>query len=214
MKKKSRLVTFGCSNTFGQSLKDTLDQNLNPSNYAWPSNLAKLLNVECCNLAECGISNRKIWYKIVNSNFYKRDIVVILWTYSHRTSIIQNTENHIRLIPSYAHKKNAPDFGLYQLNKQYYKYFFNEYNLQQETFLLINHAKTYLDSIKVENYHFTFKRSYPAIFNALDLTGMPHWNRVDIKEIQFLNDFAIDREHPSKLAHEDFASKIYSIIKH
>ena len=44
----SRLITFGCSNTFGEGLHNAND--------AWPVQLSNLLDIECINLGRSGNS--------------------------------------------------------------------------------------------------------------------------------------------------------------
>ena len=96
-----RLVAFGCSNTFGQALPDVWDYKKNvsiskqgPSKYAWPQVLADKLNLECVNLGTPGASNKEVWFHIVNTEFKKSDIVIILWPGRSRWCIIKD------LVPS------------------------------------------------------------------------------------------------------------------
>ena len=96
-----KLIAFGCSNTFGQFLPDVWNEETElpiddegPSQFAWPQILADKLNLKCCNFGEPGISNKEIWYNIVNgeSFFEIDDIVIICWTYSDRNCIIKSKE--------------------------------------------------------------------------------------------------------------------------
>ena len=87
----NRLLAFGCSHTYGESLPDCLPPKgfvapmPPPSQFAWPNLLAKKLNRECVNLASCGASNKQIHYNIVNTNFENDDLVLVLWTQHSRS---------------------------------------------------------------------------------------------------------------------------------
>ena len=60
---KQRLVSFGCSLTYGDELADCTNNTCgedSPSEYAWPNLLAKSLDMECVNLGYMGASNQMI----------------------------------------------------------------------------------------------------------------------------------------------------------
>ena len=96
----SRLVTFGCSNTFGDSLDDTpSDENghvprvnkwnnpIKPSRYAWPAKLAERLSIPLVNAGWSGASNKRIWNNMINFSYQEGDIVIVLWTNLGRHSV-------------------------------------------------------------------------------------------------------------------------------
>ena len=76
MKKVRRLITHGCSFTYGEELGD-------PSTSSWPALVAKRLDVELVNLAKPAYSNDAILQDMVaqdiNSTDYT-DLVIICWT--------------------------------------------------------------------------------------------------------------------------------------
>ena len=57
-----RLITFGCSNTYGHGLPDCHvppnEAGPNPSKVAWPQLLADRRGLECVNLGQPGGSNK------------------------------------------------------------------------------------------------------------------------------------------------------------
>ena len=96
----SRLVTFGCSNTFGDSLDNTpSDENrhiprvdkwnnpIKPSRYAWPAKLAERLSIPLVNAGWSGASNKRIWNNMINFSYQEGDIVIVLWTNLGRHSV-------------------------------------------------------------------------------------------------------------------------------
>ena len=218
--KKSRILTFGCSNTFGQALpdvKDYLNAYSTPSRYAWPAQLQNFSKRNVLNLAICGSSNKTIWRDVVDFSFEKNDTVIILWTFFHRTSILNiDRTNPLRILPGYTSEENkTPSLELRRLNKNYYKHFYNEVNLNLESWMAINHAKFYLDSLNVKNYHFTFKLPRPNgnVEPTYNIETIPEWNKVDLDTIPFLKDFAVDNEHPGIKAHVKFALDVAKRIK-
>ena len=84
----SRLVTFGCSFTYGHGLEDChIEPNKpgpNPSKLAWPSLLANMLGLEVMNCSNPGASNIHILWKLLNFDFKDDDLCVIMWTHFGR----------------------------------------------------------------------------------------------------------------------------------
>ena len=85
----SRLVTFGCSFTYGHGLEDCTAEDgygagPNPSKYSWPSIVSEKMNLICDNQAICGLSNLGIVDKIINYKFKEDDTVVVMWTFFER----------------------------------------------------------------------------------------------------------------------------------
>lgn len=197
-----RIVTFGCSFTYGSALADTYEFKPGPSIYAWPNIVAKELNMECVNKGIPGAGNKEILHYIQDFDFRADDIVCILWTYQDRWCIIKEdaVENFI------AHRKN-------KTNQYYYQFIHNNYDLWLDSFTRMNFAKLYLDKKSIKNLHFVMHK------NALE--KIPAWSYVDfedvfIDEYRFNNPLGLDDVHPGELAHQEFglevANKINSFI--
>lgn len=77
-----RLITHGCSFTRGQELDDPND--------AWPSVVAKELNLPLLNLAKNGYSNDGIVQDLVETNIDANDLVIIMWSWKHRMLIVDD----------------------------------------------------------------------------------------------------------------------------
>lgn len=215
----SRLIAFGCSNTFGESLPDAERDSSNPSlaipgpsKYSWPFFLGNKINAHVVNLGINGGSNKQIWKLILNQEFKKSDIVVILWTSFYRTCFFSTSNTTYRILPAWADIKHKRPKDEYNFNKNYYKNFFFEENLNLESFLCIDHVKKYLDNKNIENYHFTFFRNSKRSPLPINNIKQPIWFTSKLQPLEFIDDLASDNDHPSVLAHQDFANKIYEVI--
>ena len=199
-----RLVAFGCSNTWGWGLSDiwNIKNNDQPSKYAWPQLLADKLNIRCNNLSIPGASNKEIWYNIINAKFETDDVVTILWTYFDRYCILQ--------------KNNTDQIGAWKtdvLSKQFFKYFYDEYDMLLNLYLLIDHVQYSLENKVKLIKHFLVFKPHEWIKNYdKDFT----WNMAH--PVLFLDDIdhfpkALDKNHPGPKTHEMFAEKIYNEIR-
>lgn len=76
-----RIISFGCSNTFGLELEGITVNDL-PSRLSYPSLL------DAANLAIPGASNKEIMLKILDTDFLSTDVVTILWTYPKSRTVL------------------------------------------------------------------------------------------------------------------------------
>ena len=224
-----RLVAFGCSHTFGQSLPDTWDYknkqpvtDQGPSKYAWPQILANKLNIECVNNGVPGASNKEIWYRILEFEFYKHDVVIINWSYFNRWCIIDD-ESDLKLTQFLLGGKlgiinesvpSEPISIAKPINcKAFFKYVYNYNDIKIDFYLRANHIQTILQSkIKlIKHLRLRSLNEYKIKY--------PKWNQVKISNINFLNFQgekilkALDNRHPGPESHEQFAEEIYNEIK-
>ena len=197
-----RLVTFGCSFTYGSALADTYEFKPGPSIYAWPNVAAKELNIECVNKGIPGAGNKEILHYIQNFDFHTDDIVCVLWTYQDRWCIIKEDgiENFI------AHRKGRS-------NQYYYQFLHDKNDLWLDSFTRINFAKLFLDCKGIKNLHF--------IMHKTILEKIPAWSKVNFEDVfmdeyRFSNPLGLDDAHPGELAHQKFgldvSKKINSFI--
>jgi len=140
----NRLVVFGCSSTYGQGLPDCPTGDEKPSLLAWPSLLAKELDIECVNTSTCGAPNKKILLQILDFPFKKDDIVITLWSFHHRGYIFDN--------PKKAKSIMVTDDDAY---KDFYL-IHTEYDMCVDMTLYMHHAQKHLDNLNVRNHHFYF----------------------------------------------------------
>ena len=227
----NKLLAFGCSHTYGESLPDCLpnDPMPPPSQFAWPNLLAKKLDRECVNLSRSGSSNKQIHYNLVNTNFDKDDIVVVLWTHHVRTCFMQddphenngfNKSNllppvHVKpLVPAYTKKfKQNPRWRrLYNYN--YYDTFYTEGNSRYETQLSIDHAYKHLEAKGIANFHFTFDGKHAdGHTSSSKIFKTYSWFTAPVNNLNLIEDTGQDGKHPGLLAHADMAEKMLVMIE-
>ena len=88
----SKVVTFGCSQTFGHGLHDiysVLGSADNPSKIAYPSLIAKKFDIPVFNYALCGNSSKRLEMQIFEElwNIDKETLVIILWPHHSRSCV-------------------------------------------------------------------------------------------------------------------------------
>lgn len=199
---KKRLLTFGCSHTFGHGLHDCINYKNNhpldkPSEFAWPALLGNLLNIETVNLSYPGSSAKQVLHTILNTEIRPDDIVIVLWPHHHRVCFYKDSDEYVRIGPW---MKNA---------EYYYDNYYYEYDSIFEYFQKINMCEYIFKSHTDQCYQF--------IFENVDITF--NWNRVNIVPVYFSDirkskPLALDNLHPGPEAHLDFANKLYlEIIK-
>lgn len=217
-----RLVTYGCSNTFGEGLPDKWDAinkvciyNNEPSKYAWPQLLANNLKIECLNLAKEGTSNKFITNSILNTKFKKDDIVVIVWTYYSRSCFFQDDGTHRRIMIQDI-SNNRINRAEVKYNKIYYQRFYTDLNANIDNHMYFNLVKFYFDKNGIKNYHFTCNEVQFNVLNSrcLSLKPIPSWSTVSPVQINDCYvDTALDRLHPGVESHKRVAEKIKTYIQ-
>jgi len=201
----NRLVVFGCSHTYGHGLSDCYDPDTGiagqqPSLQAWPAQLAKILsethnlNILVVNKATPGSSNKEIMRNILEFDFEKDDICVVMWSYVDRHSIFQSKENVIQIIP--------------MMNKKWYQKYHTDFDAKYNMWQNINHTKLLLDSLDIANWHCSVDKS--QMYNP------PKWNNVEVIKTDF-NTWkdehpALDKQHAGPIAHKKQAQELKVII--
>jgi len=201
---KKRLVTFGCSYPFGHGLPDCIgnDNNSpgkNPSNYSFPALLAKHLEMENINLSKPGSSNKEISYRIQQFEFNKDDIVILHWTHSERSCIIDN--KNVNIIGPWCPDKRS---------KTFYKLFSTNDDIIFNTKLYLSWANLYLKTkVKkvINTKPFTFLSNLDIDFNTEE------FYLLDKTINDFTIDYAIDKQHPGIKSHKSFADYVASKLE-
>lgn len=181
-----RLVTFGCSNTFGSGLEDQTQ--------AWPYILAASLLKECDNQAIPGSSNLQILNTILNYKFDSTDTVVIMWSLPNRDFIFPNEQ-----------------LGVWQ-DKPIIKDWLNthsEIDLITRSWYHIHHGNLYLKDKKIPCYNFAVDYSLLNKHKPSYIDTHLYNCRVDL--YKFL-DKAKDKTHPGIKAHKNISENIRKFI--
>lgn len=229
---RTRLLAYGCSNTFGEGLDDIWhhDPSLkygsnseNPSRYAWPRELGKLMNFdEVHNHAEGGASNKKIWLNILQTKIDPiTDTVVVQWTFVARWTIfyddgsserflpndIDNREGKIRMSKGMALQKIKDEKT--NRTEDWYVNFHSDIDAILDTYCRISHIKHYLDSKGVRNFHFINDKRWAWQSDS---------QLIDPKICKCLlfkkeHGVALDGMHPSRKAHKKYAQAIYEHMR-
>lgn len=191
-----RLVAFGCSYTFGDSLPDCQSGAVEYSKLAWPSILSKDLGLQLINNGSCGAANKKILLDILKFSFYSTDTVIVLWSFANR-GLLFDENGHTSLINKY-------DKNFYQVH--------TDYDLVMDTILQIHHANTYLQT-KVKNYlSFYFDKSLNNFLCDAGPMQVPM-----MAEFMPMNHLAVDKAsdgmHPGVQSHRNMAGHIFSRIR-
>jgi hypothetical protein len=203
----SRLITFGCSYTYGDRLPDCYQpekdaSGMLASKLAWPQLLANELELDCVNNSKPGVSNKFIWNSIINFNYKKNDIVVILWTHPDRTTLIT--------------KETTTNIGPWDTRapgSEYYKYLYDDHDSELTSKLFISHANYFLKNKLMTVYNLIINRSLIKLFNMTNSDIVDHIPLYFIDKIY--NDIppkALDNVHPGINAHLKFSQDLLNYI--
>ena len=165
---KHRLVTFGCSYTFGQGLPDCKSTRVfgctfdspTPSKLGWAQQVADALGLDLINKSIPGSSNLEILYAILEFEFKENDIVVIMWSHSLRDMFIKTIFN---ILPF------RQKLGPWKTSSIALKWTaqLSEHDYAMRTWIYMHHAGLYLGKNKIRFIH------YPATMQELNKFKMP-----------------------------------------
>ena len=197
-----RLVTFGCSFTYGAGLEDPVTQS-------WPAVLGRLTNRTIVNNGNIGSSNLEILSCILDFNFQKDDLVVIGWTYCNRDVVFKKNGTYEKITPWMEGDVFKTWLSLH-----------NEYDIEVRSGMYIHHAELYLDNLKIKNCSFwavpkagkRLDRILSTVFNnEARLPIFVKRNTLHTK-IMYSVDLASNNSHPGPISHSVAAEKLYRII--
>lgn len=201
----SRLISFGCSLTYGLGLPDCFIPpdlpGLFPSKYAWPALVANSLGLENINNGRPGASNKRILMEVLSFPFKQTDTVSILWSFYNRSLIFSDENKIIDILP------NFPNQFLPHLPDEYYK-IHSDYDLFIQSIHSISHANLFLEQKHIPVYNFYFDATLHSQLSKhpsnLILTFLRREMKIDI---------ALDNMHPGVKSQELVAENILNTIK-
>jgi hypothetical protein len=195
-----RLITFGCSFTYGQGLPDCLTGEELPSQYSWTYLLSKKLNRQLINCGIPGASNLQILNEILSFNFQKGDQVIVSWSVIDRDTIFLKKpfvkDNIIIQIGHWVKNK---------IGKKYLKtIYFHDQKIK--SWFYIHHADLYFKNNNIDYIH------YPAI--AGELQGcQPEFIKIDNIYHDGISWFDTTKDnHPGVESNKDTAERIFKIL--
>tara|TARA_B110000046_G_scaffold64379_1_gene71871 strand:+ start:25926 stop:26579 length:654 start_codon:yes stop_codon:yes gene_type:complete len=210
----NRLVAFGCSLTFGESLDDIYPDNNTPSKLAWPQVLGDLAGIPVDNQANPGASNKEIAHQILNYNFDPTDIVVVCWSFSDRFCIIREDKDLLRLgiwhvNPKYFSLKEK-ERESQQVSTAFFTHMHDENDMSLNQHYCIHYANLFLNSKKIKNYHLIARNNLIKDHKFFDT---PVLTNIDYLQLIIDNPLALDDDHPGKQTHQLLAQEIFRETK-
>ena len=215
-----RLITFGCSLTFGTGLPDLWtkkkfkrvinNQLVRASKYAWPAQLGKILGaVEVLNFSWPGASNKEITHQVhtflENYKIHSDDIIIVNWSHTDRSCLFEIQDDKSiflnRWVPSSKEKKAM----------MFFRHLHNEYDMLYDLHTRINYVNLLFNRLGVKNFHAysndkhrsTYKFSWFKVPMLLSCMGI----------VRKLYPLGLDDSHPGEEAHNVYARVLYNEIK-
>lgn len=216
----ARIVTFGCSNTYGEGLEKRITTHYDSlkepaSKYAWPQILGNLLgNSNVINRAEPGSSNKHIWDRVLTFDYEKDDTVIIHWTFADRDCVFG-------LYPKIGPwQTSGPRMWLEtKVAKLYYKHFYSEVDRTTDLYNRVDHIDRYLKSKNIKCYHI-LTPGFSMGGGILDIgttQEVPTWCEAEFLNVSFETtprlDDALDGDHAGRKTHKSFAKLVYAELK-
>lgn len=198
-----RLITFGCSNTYGQGLSDCYNDITSPSKLAWPQLLADKLDYECINLSIPSASNVLILHSISNFNFKKSDLIIVLWSYPNRyTKLLSETKYDNSIFP----------WKLDKISKFFFKNIYNDYDATIKSLCYIIAAQQILINYDLEYYfcfceHYEFKKVNSKLSSFIKPVFTETWNSHRHNYPK-----ALDNSHAGLEAQQNYSNMLYNSI--
>lgn len=200
-----RLVTFGCSYTFGVGLEDVHPRFTGePSALAWPKLLANKLELNSVNLGFSGSGNKEITNTILNQQFLPDDLIIINWSHFSRYDFFRfNTHGGYRM----------------NLNDHNYKSLLKGTDVISEDWKYDNAIQNYLIVEFVHMYLTKHKVNFYSVFSIPDFGDYHAPKFLDQSKVIRINkpdyfiDFAKDKRHFGPKSHEILAELLYNNIR-
>jgi hypothetical protein len=199
----ARLFAFGCSYTYGYGLEDCyLDTNFGPSKLAWPNLVASELSIECINKGVTAASNTKILMEMLDTNFEKDDIIIVVWSYTHRGLLFESADSSLNMLPPFHHPLKKP---YYQIH--------NNYDLLVKSILDIHHANAFLNNKGIKVYNFYIDQTLHNLDECRYLSLLKDIKLIWINLRNYKMDLAKDNSHPGPLSQKELSKFILDIVK-
>lgn len=221
--KDYKLVTFGCSFTYGHGLSDCIaeDGSNGPtaSEQAWPSILSKLTGMKVDNASKPGSSNLMITKAIVDYPKYTKDtVVVVMWSNNDRETIYNDDgKKKLHMLPGFL-DDHMPGTFWFDKNENefkrtvttYYENYHEDWNATLNQMIRMNFVHAFLKNKGIKSFHIQ-SRQHATDSNYFDKFLLKNLN---FKYFNYKTDFFIDdaldvpNPHPGPRSHALMATNI------
>jgi len=185
-----RLLVFGPSSSYGIGLN-------NPDEEVWGSVLSKKLNRNFINNSIPGASDKLISYKIINYEYQKDDIVLIMWAFPDRYTIIKSENTFENLMPS-----SNDDKSIF-----YYTKIHEDIDHEFMSRVYINYALNFLKNKKIKVYSLFHGEFLNKSLDSNETLAPIYYDKYDIGYPR-----ANDGVHVGVEGNYDFAVSLYKFI--
>ena len=208
--KPKRLITHGCSFTYGEELSD-------PSASSWPSLLADRLSLNLSNLAKPGYNNDGIIEDILELDLGMDDLVIVSWT-SYIRIMFKDDNGWFTLMPNnrmndvFPNRLNlikhfmeaANDFWLY-------KRWINQILLLQN-YLESQHVKwLFLSAFDNQSQYTKYNKNMRAMMSKVATSNFVDWPSGGITEWVYPSPLG-PKGHPLEEGHAKVAAKLLDAL--
>ena len=208
MKKVRRLITHGCSFTYGEELGD-------PSTASWPALIAAKLGVDLINLAKPAYSNDAILQDLVAQDINQTDytdLVIICWT-SNLRMMFNDKDGHYTVMATTkerGHRKQVSDLLMATTDLRWlYERWLTQVILAQ-SYLDGRHAK-YLFFSAFDNQK-TFKDLRTPLRSKIETSKFIGWPDEGFVEWAYPCELG-PRGHPLERGHAKVAGKLLEALE-
>lgn len=211
-----KLVTFGCSLTYGTGLSDCWDGSVSgsvPSKLAWPEILRRLMKIKIVNnFSNPGASNKEIAYLVLKQlskgTIKQDDVVIIQWTYLNRQCIVKE-DNTIQLFPYPTVRPDTEAVSENRMSRAFYEHIHDDYDMMYQTSTNHNYIYHKLKQLNIKQFHMRVDLKTESAFEWADTPFLD----TNFPRIRNLYPRALDNRHPGEQAHMEIAKRIYEEVK-
>jgi hypothetical protein len=215
---KKRLLTVGCSFTYGEELT-------NPESQSWSALLAEEFKYELTNLGKCGGSNDYIFRTAVEYTVDERyDLIIVQWTEPSRVEVWNECKNAPVNVSANPNGEFIVDHLLPWV-KAYYKYSYNEQFAFRNWAVKILTLQHYFNSINQpycmvgvsglnpKGHWRNFREQLRHLWNQVNAEHYIGWPHIGLKD-WYISEPVGSGQHPLESGHRKIADEIAKHIRH
>lgn len=190
-----RLITFGCSNTYGQALVNR-EQNV------WGARVSQALDRKHINMGKPGASNKYIAYNIIDFDYRSDDLVFILWTFPERYTKLESKDKVYNFLPNYTNGQDD------EPNEAYYAFIFSYFDCDFNNRAFMNYSLYFLKSKGIKFVNLFIKEEFHKYLDFQESIV-----KQDFKYFYHRYPKATDNLHLGEEGHLQFSKAIVGCLK-